>query len=770
MVILASGIMVLFYLIGGLTLYLLGTIPGAIMFILLQWYYGELAELKPLHPLTETSKIVDVLEAGILAILPHQSSAKQLIDTLIQSPGGIFFMIRFMIPLRELASVVSDEAGSAEPILVAARHLALSHGSELIDSAAITAAVIATTPGIDMLLATLHVSLDDVYDGYDWYLHEQKTFAFVRQQRQYGGIGRDLTFGYTPLLDQLGYNVTAEIERHGAVFRPSPERQIVISHVTSLLTSATRQNIALVGEAGSGRTTLMYALAEQLLSNRLLPSKIRYHQIIGLDAATIIAQARGRGEVEQMLIRIMNEAVKAKNIILFLDDAQLFLQDSTGAVDLSNILLPVLQQGSVRIVLALDESWWQRLTQTNPNIVQLLNRAPVLPLDRHATMAAMEDQLLLLEHRHKVTFTYRSLVEAYNLAERFVQDQVMPGKAISLLEAAATVGGDGLITEQSIQQAIEQRYGVKVQTVNDAAEREKLLNLETLIHERMINQVRAVTRVSDSLRRARAGVRNTQRPVGTFLFLGPTGVGKTELSKSLAAICYGGEDRLIRLDLNEYNTAQDVGRLLASAVTNADGLCAMVAKQPFSVVLLDEIEKAHPSVLSALLQLLDEGILRDSNNRDVNFRETIIIATSNAGADKIRAHIDQGDELDQIEESLVHELIDGGQFKPEFLNRFDEIILFKPLTKVELIAVVDLIMAQMNQTLASQKISVVLEDDAKAWLVDNGYDPRLGARPLRRIIQQTVESSIAKSVLSGTLAAGMTMTFTARDLAADYHK
>ena len=317
-----------------------------------------------------------------------------------------------------------------------------------------------------------------------------------------------------------------------------------------------------------------------------------------------------------------------------------------------------------------------------------------------------------------------------------------------------------------MQQAIEKTLDVKISVASDTEDRERLLNMEELIHKRMVNQTRAVSVVSDALRRARAGVRNENRPIGTFLFLGPTGVGKTELSKALADVYFGGEGRMIRIDLNEYVRAEDVTRLIADGAEDPTSLTAQVMKQPFSVVLLDEIEKAAPEVLATLLQLLDEGILRDIRNREVSFRDAIVIATSNAGADRIREYIERGYEVQQFEHQFVDELINSGQFRPEFLNRFDEIVVFRPFTKDELIQVCDLILAGVNKTLEPQKVSVIVEDEAKLILVDQGYDPRLGARPMRRVIQKAVENTVAKQMLSGTVNPGDMITITAEQVRA----
>jgi ATP-dependent Clp protease ATP-binding subunit ClpC len=356
---------------------------------------------------------------------------------------------------------------------------------------------------------------------------------------------------------------------------------------------------------------------------------------------------------------------------------------------------------------------------------------------------------------------YQALAEAYRVGDRYVQDLVMPGKALKILEAAASYASGGLVTAQSVDDAIEKTLGIKISVASLSDEKEKLLNLESLIHQRMINQTRAVTVVSDAIRRARTGVRNQNRPIGAFLFLGPTGVGKTELSKALADVYFGGEGNMIRLDLNEFVRPDDVARLIADGSRDPGSLTAQVQKRPFSVVLLDEIEKAHPQVLTTLLQLLDEGILRDENNREISFRDTIVIATSNAGADRIREYIERGYQLEQFEQTFINELINANLFRPEFLNRFDEIVLFRPLGKEELLQVVDLILAGVNKTLAPQKIQVAVEEEGKKLLVEAGYDPRLGARPMRRVVQRAVENTVAKQMLVGTVAPGSTTIITA---------
>jgi ATP-dependent Clp protease ATP-binding subunit ClpC len=517
----------------------------------------------------------------------------------------------------------------------------------------------------------------------------------------------------------------------------------------------------LIGPDGVGKTTIIYALAEQLIDPKAdVPADLQFRQIFMLDASALISAAPGRGELENLVVRILGEAYSAKNIIICLDNAQLFFEEGIGSVDLSNVLLPIIEAGRLRLIFAMDEGRYQQISQRNSKLANALNRIVISAPSRDDVIAVLQDQLINIEFRQNVTYMFQALGEAYRLSERYIYDLAMPGRAVKLLEAAAGYAENGLVTARSVQQAIEKTQDVKIGVASGDEERDKLLNLETLIHERMINQTRAVSVVSDALRRARAGVRNQDRPIGTFLFLGPTGVGKTELAKALADVYFGGESNIIRLDMNEYVSNDDVGRLIADGATDGMSLTAQVMKQPFSVVLLDEIEKAHPNVLTTLLQMLDEGILRDVKNREVSFRDAIIIATSNAGADRIREHIERGLDIEKFEDQLVNELIDRGQFKPEFLNRFDEIVMFRPLKKDELLQVVDLMIKKVNETLALQKVSVTVSLEAKEYLVEQGYDPRLGARPMRRVVQKAVENTVAKKMLSGDVEPGGTVEIT----------
>jgi ATP-dependent Clp protease ATP-binding subunit ClpC len=523
--------------------------------------------------------------------------------------------------------------------------------------------------------------------------------------------------------------------------------------------------IALVGPDGIGKTTSIYALAQRLIEGHTSQT-LAYHQIISLKPAVILSNAQGSGQLEGLILGIANEAVHAGHVILFFDDAQLFFSSGVGSFDAGQILLPILQARSVPMVFAFSSSDYQRLRGTNSALSSLLTPVILQELSPPDVMRVLEDTAITLENRHHIIVSYDALREAYRLSGRYEQDEAYPGKALKLLEQSVSHANNNVVSIESVQMAIEQTRGVKVGTAL-AAEADTLLQLEDKIHERMINQTHAVNVVANALRRARAGVGNPRRPIGSFLFLGPTGVGKTELAKAISATYFNAESNIIRLDMSEYQQQADLDRLLSSGQNDSSSLIMSVRQQPFSVVLFDEIEKAHPNILNLLLQLLDEGQLTDATGRTVSFKDCIIIATSNAGANTIRERVAQGQDIESFREELTDELIKSNQFKPELLNRFDELVLFRPLKPDELAQVVRLMLKDINVTLANQNISVQLTDAAIGMIVQVGNDPRLGARPMRRALQRSVEDVVAQKILRGETQAGDSITLDVTDLRLD---
>jgi ATP-dependent Clp protease ATP-binding subunit ClpC len=725
--------------------------------VLRVWLMRDVMALKP-AALGSSTRLENLLPAELMASYRADMTAPELWEVLARNWQGRFLMVRFGLHPDLVTPAVTSLQLDHDALWDAATAQAQAAGLASLNVAAVIGAFFHLTPALQNVLTTLKLELSDLDEGVAWigrldaYDHTAKA--------NYGGIARDWAAGFTPLLSRFGQNISHQIEAAGPRFGVQ-ERTNQLSSLVTALNSA-NGSVVLVGDPGIGKTAILYGLADRILQGKEAAG-LAHHQIFCLNASLILGQQEHAGDLERIVLELLGEAIHAGNIVLALDEAQLFFGQGTGAVNLSQVLLPVLQARNLKLVLAVTPGDWQRLKATNSALASLLTPLVLAEPSQTETVRLLADRALILEGG-RVNTTYRALIEAYRLSGRYYQDEAYPGRALKVLEAAMNhPENEHFITEKSVQQVLESQLGVKVQQAS-ASESDVLLHLEDRIHERMINQSRAVSVVAAALRRARAGVSNPKRPIGSFLFLGPTGVGKTELTRSLAALYFGSEKNMIRLDMSEYQQPADVTRLLASAAENPESLLAKVRQQPFSVVLFDEIEKAHPNILNLFLQLLDEGQLTDAENKPASFKDAIVIATSNAGADKIRQHIEAGEELESFEQQLTDELISSGQFKPELLNRFDEIVLFRPLNESELAQVVRLLISEVNRTLEPQKIQISLTEPAIAELVRAGYDPRLGARPMRRMVQRRVEDAVAGQILRGVAKPGDTITLDLADV------
>lgn len=754
-----SGIaMIIFKIPLGWSLIGFSVIPAMIA----EWYRGELHHLKLPKNIDSMD---DILSGRVLGYLSENPSPQELATIVGVLPGGYFFAARFGIGAKFLQEISSNNPDDIQSVWNEAVRLLAKTDSKNVSDVILLVALVKCSPNYQSIINHLQLDYEDLIKGIEWYNYLRYLIEQHRQPKRTGGIARDWSFGWTPLLDRFGINVSGQISLHNTPLIQLAAHKESLEKLIDIFSKRGRQNAVLVGPLGAGKTEIVTAFASKLIdASSKIPNELKFRQVFILDAGSLIAAAPDRGGLENLVPRILSEAYNAKNIIICLDNAQLFFEEGIGSVDISNILIPILNAGNLRMILTMDDQQYLKISQRNPEIVKSVNKVIVEAADKDETISVMQDKAIVIEFENQVTFMYQAIQEAYRLGERYVYDLAMPGRALKILESAAHYSENGLVTAESVRKSLEKTMDIKVGTARSDDEKEKLLNLESLIHERMINQSRAVEVVSDAIRRARTGVRNQDKPIGTFLFLGPTGVGKTELAKSLAAVYFNGEENIIRLDMNEYVQSSDVKRLIADGSKNSNSLTASVIKKPFSVILLDEIEKAHPDVLSTLLQTLDEGVMRDEKNREVSFKDAIIIATSNARADRIREYIDRGYDISQFEDQFVDELISSNQFKPEFLNRFDEIVVFRPLNKSELMQVVDLMLVNVNKTLSLQKISVEVDVDAKKYLIEAGYNPRLGARPMRRVVQRAVESTVAKMMLSGTAESGQVIKLKLEDI------
>jgi ATP-dependent Clp protease ATP-binding subunit ClpC len=715
------------------------------------WYRYDLKNIPVKQP---AEQLDDILDAAILAKLKAPITPRSVWDAVAKNSEASFIASHLLLDWKYLSPLLDADEQKMPAVWQQAIALMAAHNSKSIHAGTLATAIIMTSPAAEAFLTQNRLRKEEAVEVLSWC---DRTLDYLHQPKpMFGGIGRDWASGFTPTLERFGENISRTIELRSS-YEPFCAHSDLLTGVMSSLSRGS--GVALVGPDGTGKDALIDALAQRLLLGQA--PELRYYKIMSLNASQILSSPGAK--LEPLMLTLFGEAVAAGNTILYLDDAELFFSSGVGAFDMSQILLPVLKNRRVKIIASFTPVDWQQLQAVRPALANSFASIAINEPSEQATFKVLEDAALLIEHRNKLLVTYEAIREAYRLSGQYMQERAYPGKAISLLEQSLPYAEHSAVTAQTIQAAIEKTKGVKVSAAQ-APEAEMLLQLEDRIHSRMINQKRAVNVVAAALRRGRAGVSNPKRPVGSFLFLGPTGVGKTELARSLAAVYFGDEQQMIRLDMSEYQQPNDISRLLAAGGQSEHSLLLSIREQPFSVVLLDEIEKAHPSVLNLMLQMLDEGQLTDEQGRPASFRSSIIIATSNAGAADIAQRVKEGNTLDDFERPLIDKLISAGQFKPELVNRFDEVVLFRPLNEAELAQVAAVMLDGVNKTLATQQIRVELTPAALTQIVHQGYDPEFGARPMRRIIQKTVENAVAVKILRGEAKPGNTITLDIGDL------
>ncbi len=586
----------------------------------------------------------------------------------------------------------------------------------------------------------------------------RKKFWDVSTWSTTGGVGKYWAAGYTLSLDRFGMDLTKIFQEGRGV--SIVERGEIMDGIKTILTRSDKNNVILVGDPGVGRTSLVYGFARKVCYGTVPPA-LAHRRVIQLDVGRLLAGVQNEGELQERLLGVLDDAVAAGNIILFIDDIHTFLSGcKVGAVDASEVIIPYLTKSGLRFIGATTYKDWHTCIESNPTLAASFDRIEVKEPTLDETIRILEDVAPHFEKKNGIIVTYQAIKEVVRLSDRYITTKAFPAKAIDLLDEVCVLSAEKrskYLTPEIVAEVVTKKTNIPVGEAK-GTEKEKLLNLEEFLHKRIVDQEEGVKAVSNAMRRVRAGLKDRKKPVGTFLFLGPTGVGKTELSKSLAEAYFGREEAMIRLDMSEYQEVSSIGRIIGGDTderAKAGGvLTQRIKENPFTVILLDEIEKAHPDVLNLFLQVLDEGRLTDSAGRSCDFTHSIIIATSNAGADIIRNKVREGIDLGRIKNELLDTLISKGIFRPEFLNRFDGIIIFKPLTPEHLIQIASLMMNKVKSNLAEKGISLEVAPEALKRLAELGYDPVLGARPMQRVIQDKVENVLAAKILSDEVKRG----------------
>lgn len=628
----------------------------------------------------------------------------------------------------------------------------------------------------------------------------------------------------TPLLDKYGrdLNILAQEEKIDPVIGRNRE----IERVIQILSRRTKNNPILIGEPGVGKTAVTEGLAQRLINGNI-PKVLASKRIISLNMASLVAGTKYRGDFEDRLKKIIDEIIENKNIILFIDEMHTLVGAGAaeGSMDAANILKPALSRGEIQVIGATTLKEYKKYIEKDSALERRFQTIMVNEPSAEDAISILKGIRNKYEEFHCAKITDEAIKAAVKISQRYITDRFLPDKAIDLMDEAAakvrlkTVNIPTNISqlEQKIQdlkkakeKAIDNQDYELAATIRDqeiqikeelataktawetqnnaqiavteediadvatlwtgipvkrlvAKEADRLLHIEDIIHKRVVGQNEGVNAVAKAIRRARAGLKDPKRPIGSFLFLGPTGVGKTELARSLAEAIFGDESAMIRFDMSEYMEKHTVSRMLGAPpgyIGYDEGglLTDAVRRKPYAVILLDEIEKAHPDIFNILLQVLDDGRLTDSQGRTVDFKNTVIIMTSNAGAFKLQPQktntmgfaVNEDKQIKQNAKKIVMDEVKR-QFKPEFLNRIDEIIIFEPLTDKELTQIVTLLLNDVQKRLAEMDIELIIKDEVKSYLLKHGTDTIYGARPLKRAVQRYLQDPLAEQLLQKSI-------------------
>ncbi len=632
--------------------------------------------------------------------------------------------------------------------------LAKATGAKYLTESYFFVAMVGEIPNIEQELLKINLKLEDFKDALVLYEHKRSNWkkVFVWDEdfevRHLKGTNRGWISTPAPLLDSVSDDLTRQAASTGV--EDFTGRKNILNEVITILTQDKDRNVLLVGPAGSGKTALVKFLAKMIVSGNA-PSALATKRIVKLDLARLISDVAGESELAKKIKTIFEEIEFSQSVILFIDEIHMLGLGQMGdEYNLYSLMIPYLESKSFQFIASTEDDNYFRILEKNTVLIRIFHKVVLPPASKEDTFEILKERAVELVRSKKITLTYPAIKKMLNLSERLISDRVLPDSALSVLEECEAAAKNGVIDSKLVTRVFENRVNIPIIEIN-AEEKKILLDLENIIHQRLIDQEDAVKAVASTLRRSAAELKDDTRPIGSFLFVGPTGVGKTELAKILSEIYFKTREAYLRFDMSEYQTHEAVDRLLGTQ-TNPGELTEAVKNKPYCLILLDEFEKANPKILNLFLQVLEDGRLTDALGKTVDFRNTIIIATSNAASLTIAEGLKSGKGLKDLEGAVKFELFKI--FKPELINRFDNVTIFKPLSGADLEAVVKLKLNDLLVKLKEKGYLVDLSPELISELAKRGYDPVLGARPLRRLIQDTLESNLSKMILEDKLKKG----------------
>lgn len=647
-------------------------------------------------------------------------------------------------------------AGDFKEIFYQAYAFCLENRKEQIDSLDILWAISRQENLVGMIFDEFGISSEEVERVVEWgqlekiIQRQEKEFFWKRLLKPKGKLNRSMTAALTPLLDKVSQDMTF-LARQGA-FEMVIGRDKEIEKVFDFF-NAGKSGVVLVGQSEVGKKAILKKIAQLMVSENV-PKFLQDKRLVSLDISGLVSLSRAHQKGEEYLRGILFEVSRARNVVLVVEnvDNLVGLKSRASGLDFSEILASALDTHPFYFIGTASTANFSNKIE-GQILGRVLNKVKVILPPADAVWRILITKIFVIERDLKILFSADALEKAIKLADQYLYGKALPAKTMDLLaESAYAVrqqrGPDSVIKDSDIIDLIARKTEIPLGEIQET-EKEKLLNIEKLIHQRVINQEEGVQAIASALRRSRIDIQDREKTICNFLFIGPTGVGKTESAKSLARVYFGSEKRMIRLDMSEYQEKRGLRRLIgmrSEEGINKGYLTEAVKRQPYSLLLLDEIEKAHPDILNLFLQVMDDGRLTDVSGEVINFTNVILIATSNAGTQFIQQEIKKGVSHKEIEDKLKDKIL-LEHFKPEFLNRFDKIVLFRPLTMENMVEIAKLFLKMTENKLADKGVKFKAEPEAVEELAQLGYDPLYGARPLKRVIQDKVENSLAKLFL-----------------------